>query len=271
MKSNFYYSFFFLPHQEKKALFSFYSFCRQIDDEIDGVPSAADSALTTAEKTARIQFWRSELKQSFNGNPSHPLAKTLQPFLKQYHLTPLYFDEIINGMEMDIFHSSYSTFDDLKLYCYRVASAVGLVCMELFNDRSVFAKECAVNLGIAFQMTNILRDIFSDSNKGRIYLPKEDFEKFSYSENDLKNHLKTTAYVNLIQFEIDRTKSYYQKAEMNLMDCDHVGRRVILVMMKTYYQLLLKIERNILRLDQKTISLSTFNKLMIAGKVWLMN
>ncbi|MHB8481763.1 MAG: phytoene/squalene synthase family protein [Nitrospiria bacterium] len=268
MKSNFYYSFFFLPAEEKKALLSFYSFCRQIDDEIDWV-SSDSLANSTVVKKGKIESWRSELKESFNGNPSQPLTKALAPFIKHYHLTPLYFDEIINGMEMDILYSSYATFDELKLYCYRVASAVGLICMEIFNDRSVHAMECAIHLGFAFQMTNILRDIFADLKKGRIYLPKEDMDRFSYSENDLKNHLKTEEFVHLIRFEIDRAKVYYQKAEKSLQECENVGKSVIQVMIKTYYQLLLKIERNILRLDQKTITLSTVNKLMIAGRVWL--
>ncbi|MBI1822073.1 MAG: squalene/phytoene synthase family protein [Nitrospirae bacterium] len=270
MKSNFYYSFFFLRPEEKEALFSFYSFCRQIDDEIDLPSSPADpSAETIAGKIKKIQTWRAELKKCFDGKPSHPLTAKLQPFFKLYHLTPLYFDEILKGMEMDIHPFSVGTFEELKLYCYRVASAVGLVCMEIFQDRSVDARECAVNLGIAFQMTNILRDIFGDLEKGRLYLPKEDLDRFSYSENDLKDHLKTDAYVKLIQFEIDRTKIYYQKAEMNLQGCENVGKNMIEVMTKTYYRLLLEIEKNILRLDQKTIALSTLNKLLIAGGVWV--
>lgn len=265
MKSNFYYSFFFLPPLEKEALIRFYSFCRDLDDQIDLEGPASPSS----RKKEMIQRWREELTRTFQGNPASPFTRKLHPIIQNYHLSKIYFDEIINGMEMDILDSSYPTFEELKLYCYRVASAVGLVCMEIFGDRSENARESAIHLGIAFQLTNILRDIFADLGNGRIYLPGEDFRRFGYSEENLKKRMINVEFSNLIQFEIDRAKIYYEKAETGLKDCHNAGKSVIEVMLKTYYQLLLKIERNIWNLNRKTVSLSPLAKISIAGKVWL--
>jgi phytoene synthase len=265
LKSNFYYSFFFLPPKEKEALIHFYSFCRDLDDQIDlAAPSPPAS-----RKQKLIQGWREELTRTFQGNPTSPLTQQLHPIIQNYRLSKIYFDEIINGMEMDILNSSYPTFEELKLYCYRVASAVGLVCMEIFGDRSENAKESAIHLGIAFQLTNILRDIFPDLENGRIYLPGEDFKRFGYSKENLKKRIVNVEFSNLIQFEIDRAMIYYEKAEAGLKDCHNTGKNVIEVMLKTYYQLLLKIERNIWNLSRKSVSLSPLAKISIAGKVWL--
>ncbi|MBI1823890.1 MAG: squalene/phytoene synthase family protein, partial [Nitrospirae bacterium] len=188
-----------------------------------------------------------------------------------FHLSKRHFEEIINGMEMDILCGSYPTFEELKLYCYRVASAVGLICMEIFGDRSDEARESAIHLGIAFQLTNILRDLFSDLEKDRIYIPGEDFRRFDYSEDDLKKKTINVEFAKLIQFEIDRAKMYYEKAESGIQRCHNKGIRVIVVMMNTYYRLLLEIERNIWNLDRKKVSLSTLTKVSIAGRVWWKN
>lgn len=265
LNSNFYYSFFFLPPKEKEALILFYSFCRNLDDQVDlGLPSS-----TPSRKKEIIQEWRVELNRTFQGHPTSPFTQKLLPAIQNYRLSKIYFDEIINGMEMDILYSSYNTFEELKLYSYRVASAVGLVCMEIFGDRSEKAREAAIHLGIAFQLTNILRDIFSDLENGRVYIPREDLKRFGYSEENLKNKVINLEFSNLIQFEIDRAKIYYEKSERGLMDIDNAGKDVIEVMLRTYLQLLLKIERNIWNLNRKPLSLGFFSKISIAGKVWL--
>ncbi|MBI3606107.1 MAG: squalene/phytoene synthase family protein [Nitrospirae bacterium] len=268
MKSNFFYSFFLLPPEERNALLAFYAFCREIDDQVDLALSSDGHSAGSSKKMEIIREWRSELIATFNGKPAHPLTVKLKPFIEQYRLSHEYFDEILNGMEMDILQSSYATFDGLKLYCYRVASVVGLICMEIFQDRSFPAKECAIHLGTAFQMTNILRDIFTDLKKGRIYLPEEDLVQFSYSETDLGNRVISAEFARLVEFEIARTKTYYDIAERRLNECRNPGRPAIEVMLKTYFQLLLKIERNIRVLDREEIALSLLKKAAIAGEVW---
>jgi phytoene synthase len=264
LKSNFYYSFFFLPPREKEALVQFYSYCRMLDDRID----QESLKLQKSDKIGLIQAWRDELNRTFQGNPGSPVTKKLYPAIECFHLSKSHFDEIINGMEMDILISAYPTFEELKLYCYRVASAVGLVCMEIFGDRSEAARESAIHLGIAFQLTNILRDLFSDLEKGRIYIPAEDFRRFDYTEEDLKKNIINVEFSKLIQFEIDRAKIYYEKAELGLQQCGKGKNQVIEVMRKTYFRLLIEIERNIWNLGRKEIALSAGTKMAIALKVW---
>ena len=265
MKSNFYYSFFFLPRAEKEALFLLYAFCRALDDRID-LPSGRNDAGDGLEV---IRKWREELEMTYRGHPPNALFRSLYPAIRTFGLSRNNFEELINGMEMDIRSARYTTFDELKLYCYRVASAVGLLCMEIFGDRTDRARELAIHLGMAFQLTNIIRDIFQDLDKNRIYLPQEDLDLFRISADALSRREMNGDFAGLVQFQIDRAKKYYEKADLDLKACRNAGVKGIEVMMMTYARLLAKIDRNVWNLGWKRVSLTRTEKMAVAGRIWL--
>ena len=173
--SNFYFSFFSLPKEKREAITAVYAFCREVDDAVDD-PGQKDPA-------AEVSRWKEELARTYEGHPSTPLTQSLSKAIDRFDLTRAYFEGILQGVAMDLDVTCYPTFESLRTYCHHVAGEVGLLCMEIFGYRSERLKSYAINLGMAFQLTNILRDIKTDAERGRIYIPQEDLKRFGVEED----------------------------------------------------------------------------------------
>jgi len=260
--SNFYYSFLFLPKRKREAMYAVYAFCRHCDDIVDGT-------LSPDEAAAQLKYWQDELERCYQGRAEHPIAVKLSETLKRFPIPKRYFEELIEGMEMDLWKTRYATFDELRQYCYRAASVVGLICLEIFGYQSQKAKDYAENLGIAFQLTNILRDLVPDLERGRIYLPLEDLERFSYSEDDLSAHAHNDAFLKLMRFECLRAKGYFQRAEAAFPREDSRSLVAAEIMRAIYWRLLKAIERSPSDVFRGKVSLSKPHRLLLAFSIWL--
>lgn len=261
-RSSFYYSFLFLPRPKREAIYAVYAFCRLVDDLVDQ-PGAV------MEKAERLKAWREELDRCYAGKPTHPVTQGLHACLKRYPIPKAYFEELITGVEMDLSVTRYPTFADLSRYCYRVASVVGLICIEIFGYTQEATKEYAVKLGLAFQLTNILRDLKTDGHRGRIYLPLEDLERFGYSEADLLQCRYTPAFVSLMRFEGERARDVFRQAALSLPPEDRRAMVAAEIMRGIYRKTLAAIERSGYRVFDQRITLSSSQKFFIALTTWL--
>ena len=263
--SNFAYSFLFLPPARRAAMYTVYAFCKEVDSTVDDPPAGSNP-------TEQLAQWRDELAAAYAGTPSFPVTISLAQHVRDLDIPRKYFDDLIAGVEMDLSITRYPTFESLSLYCYRVASVVGLICLHVFGTRSPKAQEYAVNLGVAFQLTNILRDIGSDAGQGRIYLPLEDLERFGYTERDLLKHTYTPSFVELMRFECARAREYYERARRASEALPADDRRALTVaeiMRGVYARILGRIERSHYRVYDSRISLASSYRLAIAAGVWL--
>ena len=268
-KTNFYYSFSFLPKDERAAINTVYAFCRQIDDIVDEPPPevitpASEVLLRKRERLAR---WRAEIERCYDG--SSTILLPLTSVIRRFAIPKQYFLTLIDGCERDLTQNRYRTFADVKDYCYSVASIVGLMCIEIFGYKYEETKEYAVNLGYALQLTNILRDIKSDKDRGYIYLPLEDMERFRYTEEDLMNEVYNDNFIELMRFEARRVREYYHKARTALRPDERVTMFAAEIMDAIYYRLLEKIELNDFNVFRRKIRVSPVHKLLIAVKHWL--
>jgi phytoene synthase len=261
-KTSFYYSFFFLPRTKRQALFSVYAFCRLIDDIVDEVGDPA-------EKAAQLQAWREEIRNCYRGRPSHPLTREIDQILHRFPIPQKYFEELISGVEMDLEKTRYATFDELYQYCYRVASVVGLICIEIFGYTNRQTQHYAVNLGVALQLTNILRDVRTDAERGRIYLPQNELARFHYSEAELLQGVVNEAFQHLMRFQSLRAWDYFHKAWALLPPEDRPSVCVAEIMGNVYAKLLRRIEERHYNVFAERISLSPGLKLSIALQTWL--
>ena len=255
-KSNLALAFVSLGRERRRDMTTFYAFCRVVDDIADV------DLLSPAKKQEQLTKWRSWLRSAAADEPS--LAGELRALLAKYRLPPEMLDEIIDGVEMDLHKSSYATFSELRDYCYHVASAVGLVSIEIFGYRNPACKDYAVDLGLALQMTNIIRDVGRDLNKGRIYLPEEDLRRFNYSTEDLRQKRYDDRFVQLLQFESDRAKKYFASAAAILPREDRQSMIAAEIMASVYRSLLKRMESDRFRVFEKDYRL---NKLEKAGRV----
>lgn len=260
-RSSFYYSFLLLPRPKREAMYAVYALCRSVDD-------IADDPGDVAEKAERLKAWREELDRCYAGQPTLPITRQLRDSLNRYPIPKGYFEELIAGVEMDLTINRYATFDDLYTYCYRVASVVGLICIEIFGYSQQSTKEYAVNLGLALQLTNILRDLRTDGQRGRIYLPQEDLERFRYSEDDLLNCRYTPQFFPLMQFEAERALDHFRQAAQNLRPEDWKNMVAAEIMGRTYRETLEAIIRKGYRVFDGRLALSTPRKLQIAVTTW---
>ena len=260
--SNFYYSFLSLPSGKRKALFSIYALCRCLDDVADN----SDSRLEASESLLR---WTAEIDNLYSGIPSHAVTVELKPYIDKYSIPQKYFLELIRGVEMDLKINRYSTFDELHKYCYRVASVVGLICAEVFGYKNAETLGYAVDLGIALQLTNILRDIKADAERGRIYLPTEDLRKFNYTESELISSQYNKAFVDLMKFETQRAWSYYRRAEKTLPREDRKAMVAGEIMRAIYSRILGKIEASNYNVYSSPPQLSKLQKIYIAFSTWI--
>jgi phytoene synthase len=255
--SSFYYSFLFLPPEQRRAITALYAFCREVDDVVDecSEPQVA---------RVKLQWWRDSMKQTYRDEPAHPVQKALTGAIKRYNLPLEHFLEIIDGMEMDLDKQRYPTFKELSLYCYRVASVVGLLAAEIFGYHDRRAQKYAYHLGMAFQLTNILRDVREDAARGRIYLPLDELQQFKASEEDILQYRTTSAVRNLLKFQVQRAQGYYDQAYSYLAEEDRYLQRSGLIMAAIYRQLLHKIERKNYEVLDGRISLTPLRKFWLA-------
>lgn len=246
-----------LSPPKREAIETIYAFCRYTDDIVD---ETADEG----EKHARLLQWTDELKRSLYGESSYTLLNKLASIIHLFKIPVEHFDELIKGMEMDLKNTRYETFAELEQYCYRVASTVGLICAEVFGYTNEKTKQYAINLGIALQLTNILRDIKGDMKKGRIYLPLEDLRRFGYPEESLRNSVYNGNFIELMRFECERARQYFRKAKACLAEEDKPLFTAARTMGNIYYLLLLRIERAHYDVFSKRVRLSSPFKLLIA-------
>ena len=260
---NFYYSFLVMPREKRAAMCAIYAFMRRSDD-------IADSTANPAVALEALRQWRAQVDAAFNGGEAtDPILPALVDTVRRYKIPQHYFHELLDGTEMDQTTTRYATFDELYKYCYRVASAVGLVVLPIFGFQDKAALIPAEACGIAFQLTNILRDVKEDARMGRIYLPLEDLRRFGASEDDILNARATPQFLELMKFEAARAHEYYEKAQplLSLIDAD--SRGTLAVMVAIYGGILRKIEESNFAVFERRIRLGTTEKLWIVGKNWM--
>ncbi len=255
-KSNLALAFISLGRERKRDITVFYAFCRVIDDIADS------PQLAVAEKQDRLAAWRQMLRTAVPGEP--PLAGDMRRLIQKYSLSPEMPAEIIAGVEMDLSISRYATFEALRVYCYRVASVVGLVSIEIFGYRNVACKEYAVQLGLALQMTNIIRDVGKDLQNGRIYLPQEDLARFNYSETELQDRQYNERFVRLMEFEAARARQFFERAAQLLPREDRQSMVTAEITSSIYRGLLRRMELDKFRVLEKDYRLSKLEK---AGRI----
>jgi phytoene synthase len=255
--SSFYYSFRFLAPKQRQAITALYAFCREVDDVVD---ETDDRAL--AEK--QLDQWRDEIANTFAGKPTHPVGKAIAVALTSYDLHEEYFLELIDGMAMDLEQRRYNTFSELALYCYRAASVVGLLSVEIFGYQNRNTLKYAENLGMALQLTNIIRDVKEDAERDRIYLPLDELAKFNVSIDSLLAGENSAELTQLLKFQTERARQYYQQAMQFLPDEDRFTQRTGLIMSAIYAATLDEIERRQFPVMQKRVSLSKLRKLWLA-------
>jgi phytoene synthase len=261
-ETNFYYSFSLLPKQTREAIHTVYAFCRYTDDIVD---EGDDSRL----QVLLLRKWRTELGRAIDGDSSYAILNQLGATAQRFNIPVEHFYDLIRGMEMDLTKKRYQTFDELREYCELVASSVGLMCRQIFGYKNESTRDYAVNLGIALQLTNILRDIKEDARKGRIYLPQEDFRRFGYSEDDLLHFRYTPEFINLMRFECDRAIRYFDLARDALRDEDKRFFFAARIMWSIYAHIIRRIERSNYNVFERRISISRLLKLLITFRYWL--
>ncbi|MFC1664407.1 presqualene diphosphate synthase HpnD [Pseudomonadota bacterium] len=256
--SSFYYSFLFLPEQKRKAITALYAFCREVDDIVDECNEPEIC-------TRKLNWWRQDLCAIFESKrPQHPISTALAPHCEKFELPLELLLEIVDGMSMDLVKNRYANFDELKSYCHKVASVVGILSSSIFGFSDKKTLKFAADLGIAFQLTNIIRDVGEDAQRNRIYLPQEDLRKFGVSEKDILNGLYSDAFRQLMQHQSQRARVYYRAALSNLPDIDRNSQLPGLVMAAIYTRILDAVETNNYHVLQRKVSLTPITKLWIA-------
>jgi phytoene synthase len=259
--SSFYYSFLFLEPRRRQAITALYAFCREVDDVVDECPDAALAR-------TKLTWWRGEVQALYEGRPTHPVTQALIASLKQFSLPQEQLQEIIDGMEMDLEQASYADFKALHLYCYRVASVVGLLAAEIFGYSDRQTLKYAHDLGLAFQLTNIIRDIGEDARRGRVYLPQDELTRFGVTADDLLHARYGESFSRLMAFQVERARELYRQAFAQLPAADRKAQRAGLIMAAIYQATLDEIERDNYRVLDQRISLPPLRKLWLAAKTW---
>ncbi len=260
--SSFYYSFLFLPPERRRAITALYAFCREVDDVVD---ECADAQLART----KLDWWRVEVANLYAGEPRHPVMNALKPHAVPFQITAERLNEIISGMEMDLTQTRYLDFAALERYCYLVAGTVGLLAAGIFGYRNPRTLECAKTLGTAFQLTNIIRDVGEDARKNRIYLPMEDLRKCGVTAADILQSRPTESFRKLMELQIRRAESFYDRAFALLPAEDRRAQRPGLVMAAIYRTLLAEIERDGCKVLSQRTSLTPLRKFWIAWKTWI--
>jgi phytoene synthase len=260
--SSFTASFIILPKNQREAMIALYAFCREVDDVVDEC-----SDYTVAQ--TKLNWWKSEIANLYANTPQHPVTKALQPVVAEFNLAQEHFLEIIDGMEMDLKFNRYEDFKQLQLYCYRVASVVGLLSAQIFGFTNRKTLKYAHDLGMAFQLTNIIRDVGEDARRGRIYLPLDELKKAKVTEEDILQSRESAAVKELMEYQIERAESYYDKALRELPAEDAKQQRAGLMMAAIYRTLLREIKADSAEkvLNFKT-KLPPFRKMLLAVQTY---
>ncbi|MDE3074009.1 MAG: presqualene diphosphate synthase HpnD [Chloroflexota bacterium] len=259
---NFYFGFISLPSDKRHAIYAAYAFSRECDDD-------SDDEATADAKRAAIATTRARLDECYAGTGSDPVLVALHHAAIRYRIPKEYFGELIAGVEMDLEVARYATFDELRRYCYRVASTIGLICLQIFGYQDEQAREFAIDLGIALQLTNILRDVREDADRGRIYLPLDELKRFGYSEADLLARQYNDAFRQLMAFQAERARRYFASGTKLLPLLDVRARACTATMGGIYWEILQRIEAADYAVFETRVSLSGTEKLGLTGRTWL--
>jgi phytoene synthase len=260
--SSFYYSFLFLPPERRRAITALYAFCREVDDAVD---EPSDPAVASA----KLAWWRSEVANLYHGKPQHPVTQALVPAVEAFGIRERDLSEIMDGMQMDLQQTRYLDFEGLKLYCHRVAGVVGQLAARIFGFTNERTLEYADRLGLAFQLTNIIRDVGEDARKDRIYLPMDELKRFEVPASDILQGRHTENFSRLMQFQAERVERCYADAYAALPDEDRRTQRPGLVMAAIYKTLLHEIRRDGFQVLRQRTALTPMRKLWIAWKTWV--
>jgi phytoene synthase len=260
--SSFYYSFMFLPPERRRAITAVYAFCREVDDIVD------ECTDPTIART-KLAWWRDELARLYAGQPQHPVARAIAPCVAPFDLKQELMLEIIDGMEMDLTQNRYLDFAALEVYCYRVAGAVGLLAARIFGYTDPHTLGYARDLGTAFQLTNIVRDVGEDARKGRIYLPQDELAQFGVGSEQILHAKYDDKFVRLMAFQGERAEQYYDRAYAQLPKVDRATQRPGLIMAAIYRTLLAEIRRDRFQVLDRRTALTPVRKLWIAGITWV--
>ena len=259
--SSFYYSFLFLPKTKRLAITALYAFCREVDD-------IADAEMDNKIKLVKLEWWRSEIESLFSGSANHPVTQALVSPIKNFNLEKEYFLEIINGMEMDLKVVRIANFEELNLYCYRVAGVVGLLSATIFGYKNPQTLEYAKKLGLALQLTNIIRDVYEDSLRNRLYLPLDELKKFGVTEAQIFNREDTESFHKLISFQAERAHQCYREAFDTLPVQDRYNQKTGIIMAAIYENTLNEMESDQLQVLQHKIVIPPIRKIIIALKTF---
>lgn len=257
--SSFYYAFRFLDPERRRAIIALYAFCREVDDVVD-------QCREPAVAHAKLNWWREEIGRLFDGNPEHPITQALAAHIEPFDLSREYFEEIIDGMQMDLDYDAYPDFPTLSLYCYRAASVVGLLSARIFGFSDRRTLKYAHDLGMALQLTNILRDVHEDAVRGRVYIPLDELKRFEVKPEEFRFNVTRESHRELFAFQAARAADYYSKAESQLPDQDRYAQRTGLIMAAIYRALLGEIERDGFRVLEHRVHLTPLRKLWIAWR-----
>lgn len=260
--SSFYYSFRFLSPETRRTITAFYALCRELDDVVDECRNAEIAS-------RKLDWWRDEVSRLAAGNPQHPVTRALSDTARGRALPQPLLLEIIEGMRMDLVHQRYPDYAALRHYCYRVASVVGELTAGIFGYQDSATRVYAHDLGLAFQLTNIIRDVGEDARRGRIYLPLNELNQFGVTETDILQSRSTEAFQKLMQFQHERALALYIKALGELPKIDRKAQRPGLIMAAIYQALLIEIQRAGFPVLQARVSLTAVRKFWLAGKTWL--
>ena len=260
-QSNLAHAFIALKPERRRAATTFYAFCRVIDDIAD------EPGRSREEKERELALWKRAIGEAFDGEP--PMAEEVRAMIQKYSISPELLVEIIRGCEMDLAPVRYATFEDLRLYCYRVASVVGLVSIEIFGYKNPATRRYAVELGYALQLTNIVRDVAKDlENEGRIYLPVEDLERFGATPEDLARHKGGPRFRDLMAFEAARAEEFFAKAVAELMPEDRRSMAAAEIMRRVYHRLLQRMKADGFRIFDRNYRLKRAEKIGIV--LWVL-
>ena len=261
-RSNFFFAFLALPRHRRDALYAVYAFCRTVDD-------IADLGSDPAVQRAGLARWRADIARCYEGGAvEHPLARQLAVAVQDFGLPRAALEAIIDGCEMDLTHATYETADDLDPYCYRVASAVGLCCIEIFGYTDLRARQYAVSLGMALQLTNIIRDVGADARNGRVYIPQADLRRFGVASEDLRAGRYGDAFVALMAHQAARARAFYADARAAFPSVDARALVPAEIMGRIYYALLEEIEARRFRVFDARVTLPARRKAAIALRCW---
>jgi phytoene synthase len=255
--SSFYYSFLFLAPDRRRAITALYAFCREVDDTVDECTDVSVARI-------KLAWWRKEVSSMLAGEPSHPVMQALQPHIVPFSLDGQNLIDIIDGMEMDLDQTRYLDFPGLQKYCWHVASVVGILSASIFGATNPQTRQYAEKLGLAFQLTNIIRDVGEDARKGRIYLPVNELQQFDVTAADILNARHTENFEKLMQFQTARAQKLYDEAFALLPKEDRRAQRPGLIMAAIYRALLNEVERDGFHVLNQRISLTPIRKLWLA-------